>query len=119
MAIIPRKTDNVVRVTVLGSNGLPLTISGLADLQIVIYQKPKTIIQSFLKSVAGQVTTISDAGGVVEVNVDRAKTKLLKIEECKLEVVASFTDTDFADNIRREVDTDIDLATVEDSPTAY
>lgn len=118
MARIPRKTDNVIRVTVNGSNGLPLTISGLSDLQIVVYQKPKTIIQSFLKS-AGEVTTISDAGGIVEVNLDRANTKLLKIEECKLEVVASFTDTDFASNIRREVDTDIDLATVEDSPTAY
>ena len=115
---IPRKTDNVLQVTVNGSDGLPLTITGLADLEIVIYQKPKTIIQRFIYSLA-EIVIVNDAAGLVEVYIDRANTKLLKIEEVKLEVIASFTDTDFANNIRREVVPDIDLSTVEDSPTAY
>lgn len=115
---IPRKSDNVLQVTVNGSDGNPLTITALADLEIVVYQKPKTIIQRFVYS-DGDMTLINDAGGVVEVYIDRANTKLLKIEEAKLEVIATFTDTDFLNNIRREVDTDIDLSTVEDSPTAY
>ena len=80
---IVRKSDNVIQVTILGGNGLPLTISSLADLEILAYQLPKAIVQRWLMS-DGDVT-----------------------------------DTDFADNLRREVDTDIELTTVEDSPTAY
>jgi hypothetical protein len=117
---IVRKSDNVIQVTILGGNGLPLTISSLADLEILAYQLPKAIVQRWLKS-DGDVVTINDAGGIVEVYFDRANSKLLnfKTGDCKLEVVATFTDADFADNLRREVDTDIDLTTVEDSPTAY
>lgn len=119
MAIV-RRSDNVIQVTINGADGNPITISGLSDLEIVAYQKPKDIIQRWLKSSA-QVTTVNDAGGVVSVNFDRANSKLLnfKIEDCKLEVIASFADANFADSIRRDVDTDIELSTVEDSPTAY
>jgi hypothetical protein len=119
MAIV-RRSDNVIQVTILGGNGLPLTITSLADLEIVAYQLPKTIIQRWLLS-DSEITITNDAGGIVEVYFDRANTKLLnfKNEDCKLEVIASFTDTDFADSLRREVDTDIELAVIEDSPTAY
>lgn len=116
-----RKSDNTIRVTVNGGDGNPVTISGLSDLEIVAYQKPKDIIQRWLMSNAGEVTIVDDAGGIVEVHFDRANTKLLnfKNEDCKLEVVATFSDTDFEDNLRREVVTDIELSEVEDSPTAY
>jgi hypothetical protein len=119
MAIV-RKSDNVIELTINGSDGNPITITGMADLEVLVYQKPKTIIQRWLLSDA-EITIVNDAGGVVSVNFDRANTKLLnfKIENCKLEVIASFTDANFADNIRREVDTDIELTIVEDSPTAY
>ena len=117
---IVRKSDNVIRVTINGSDGNPITISGLEDLEILAYQLPKSIIQRWLLS-DGDVVTVDDAGGVVDVYFDRANTKLLnfKNEDCKLEVIATFTDADFADNLRREVDTDIELAVIEDSPTAY
>jgi len=117
---IPRRTDNVIQITVNGGDGNPITITGLADLEIVAYQLPKSIVQRWKLSDA-DITVVNDSGGVVSVNFDRANTKLLnfKIEDCKLEVIASFADADFADSIRREVDTDIELATVEDSPTAY
>lgn len=117
---IVRKTDNVIQLTVNGGDGNPVTITDLEDLEVVAYQEPKTIIQRWKLS-DSNITVVNDAGGVVQVNFDRSNSKLLnfKIEDCKLEVVASFTDTDFADNIRREVDTDIELTTVEDSPTAY
>lgn len=119
MAIV-RKSDNVIQLTVNGGDGNPLTISNMADLEILVYQKPKTIIQRWLKS-EGQITTVNDAGGVVSVNFDRANSKLLnfRIEDVKLEVVGSFTDATFAGGIRREVATDIELTIVEDSPTAY
>jgi methyl coenzyme M reductase subunit C-like uncharacterized protein (methanogenesis marker protein 7) len=119
MAIV-RKSDNVIELTINGSDGNPITITGMADLEVVAYQLPKTIIQRWLLSDA-EITIEDDAGGVVSVNFDRANTKLLnfKIDDCKLEVIASFTDSNFADNIRREVDTDIELTIVEDSPTAY
>lgn len=115
-----RRTDNVIRVTINGGDGNPLTISSLADLEVLVYQTPKTIVQRWLMS-DSEITTIDDANGIVEVTFDRANSKLLnfKNEDCKLEVVASFTDPDFEDNIRREVDTDIELAEIEDSPTAY
>lgn len=117
---IVRKTDNVIQLTVNGGDGNPITISGLADLEVVAYQLPKSIVQRWKLS-DSEITIVNDAGGIVQVNFDRANSKLLnfKIEDCKLEVIASFTDTDFADNIRREVDTDIELSTIEDSPTAY
>lgn len=117
---VVRKSDNVIQVTVNGGDGNPLTISALADLEIIAYQLPKTIIQRWLLS-DGDITTINDAGGIVQVNFNRSNTKLLnfKIEDVKIEVIGSFTDSDFSDNIRREVDTDVELTTVEDSPTAY
>lgn len=117
---IVRKSDNVIRVTINGSDGNPITITGLSDLEIVAYQKPKSIIQRWLLS-DSEITIVNDAGGIVDVYFDRSNTKLLnfKNEDCKLEVIATFADTDFADDLRREVDTDIELTTVEDSPTAY
>jgi len=117
---IVRKTDNVIQLTVNGGDGNPVTITDLEDLEVLVYQKPKTIIQRWLLS-DSEITIVNDSGGVVQVNFNRANSKLLnfKIEDCKLEVIATFTDSDFADNIRREVDTDIELTTVEDSPTAY
>lgn len=119
MAIV-RKSDNVIQLTVYGGDGNPLTISNMADLEILVYQKPKSIIQRWLKS-DGEITTVNDSGGVVSVNFDRANSKLLnfKIEDVKLEVIGSFTDSDFEGGIRREVATDIELTIVEDSPTAY
>jgi hypothetical protein len=119
MAIV-RKSDNVIQVTINGSDGNPIVISGLADLEILAYQLPKTIVQRWVKS-DGEITTVDDAGGIVSVNFNRSNTKLLnfKIDDCKLEVIASFTDANFESSIRREVDTDIELTTVEDSPTAY
>ncbi|MGB1318475.1 MAG: hypothetical protein ACPG5W_09725, partial [Flavobacteriales bacterium] len=91
-----RKSDNVIQVTINGGDGNPVTISGLSDLEIVAYQLPKTIIQRWLMS-ATQVSTINDTGGIVEVNFDRSKTKLLNFqkEELKLEVIATFADADF------------------------
>ena len=117
---IVRKSDYTVRVTINGGDGNPITISALADLEILAYQEPKSIVQRWLLS-DGEIDTVNDSGGIVSVNFDRSNTKLLnfKISDCKLEVVASFTDADFADSIRREVDTAIELTTVEDSPTAY
>jgi hypothetical protein len=119
MAIV-RKSDNVIELNIDGNDGNPITITGMADLELLVYQKPKTIIQRWLLSDA-EITIVNDTGGVVSVNFDRANTKLLnfKNDDCKLEVIASFTDANFADNIRREVDTDIELTIVEDSPTAY
>ena len=119
MAIV-RKSDNVIELTINGGDGNPITITDLLDLEVVAYQLPKSIIQRWKLS-DSEITIVNDAGGIVSVTFDRANTKLLnfKIEDCKLEVVALFTDTDFADNIRREVDTDIELTTIEDSPTAY
>jgi len=117
---IVRKTDNVIQLTVNGGDGNPITITGLADLEVIAYQLPKSIVQRWKLS-DSEITIVNDSGGVVQINFDRANSKLLnfKNEDIKLEVIASFTDTDFADNIRREVDTDIELTEVEDSPTAY
>ncbi len=119
MAIV-RKSDNTIELTINGGNGLPLTISGLLDLEILTYQLPKSVVQRWKLS-DSEITVTNDSGGVVEVYFGRSNTKMLnyKIEDCKLEVIASFTDTNFEDNIRREVDTDIELAIIEDSPTAY
>jgi len=45
MAIV-RKSDRVIQVTVTGGNGTPVTISTLADLEVLTYQFPKRIIHS-------------------------------------------------------------------------
>lgn len=119
MAIV-RKSDNVIQLTLNGGDGNPLTISNMSDLEVLVYQKPKTIVQRWLLS-DSEITIVNDAGGVVSVNFDRANSKLLdfKIEDVKLEVVGSFTDATFAGGVRREVATDIELTIVDDSPTAY
>jgi len=119
MAIV-RKSDNVIQLTINGGNGSPLTISALVDLEVVAYQLPKTIIQRWLLS-SGQIVTINNVGGIVEVYFDRDNTQQLNFKNanCKLEVVATFTDANFEASLRREVDTDIQLQVVEDSPTAY
>jgi len=119
MAIV-RKSDNVIQITINGGDGNPITITDLLDLEVVAYQLPKSIIQRWKLS-DSEITIVNDAGGVVSVNFERANTKLLNFKNnaCKMEVVALFTDTDFADNIRREVATDIDLSSILDSPTAY
>jgi len=119
MAIV-RKSDNVIQLTINGGNGSPLTISSLVDLEVVAYQLPKTIIQRWLLS-AGQIVTINNAGGIVEVYFDRDNTQLLNFKNinCKLDLAASFSDANFEGGIRREVATYIQLGVVEDSPTAY
>jgi hypothetical protein len=117
---IVRKSDRVIQVTVTGGNGTPVTISTLADLEILAYQFPKRIIQRWLLSDA-QITTVNNAAGIVSVNFDRTNTQMLnfKNDPCLLEVVASFTDIDFEGGIKRDVATGIELSIVEDSPTAY
>jgi len=117
---IVRKSDRVIQVTVTDGNGTAITISTLNDLEILAYQFPKRIIQRWLFS-DGDITTVNNVGGIVSVNFDREKTKTLnfKNDPCLLEVVALFNDTDFANNIRRDVATGIELEIVEDSPTAY
>lgn len=119
MAIV-RKSDRVIQVTVTGGNGTPVTISTLADLEILVYQFPKRIIQRWLLS-DSEITTVNNAAGIVSVNFDRANTQTLnfKNDPCLLEVVASFTDVDFEGGIKRDVATGIELSIVEDSPTAY
>lgn len=117
---IVRKSDRVIQVTVTGGNGTPVTISSLADLEILVYQFPKRIIQRWLLS-DGDITTVNNVGGVVSVNFNRDNTQTLnfKNDPCLLEVVASFNDVDFEAGIKRDVATGIELAIVEDSPTAY
>ena len=117
---IVRKSDRVIQVTVTGGNGTPVTISTLSDLEVLVYQFPKRIIQRWLLS-DGDVTTVNDVGGIVSVNLDRAKTKTLnfKNDPCLLQISAHFADPNFADGIRVDIATGIELAVVEDSPTAY
>jgi hypothetical protein len=117
---IVRKSDRVIQVTVMGGNGTPVTMSTLADLEILAYQFPKRIIQRWLLS-DSEITTVNNAAGIVSVNFDRANTQTLnfKNDPCLLEVVASFTDVDFEGGIKRDVATGIELSIVEDSPTAY
>jgi hypothetical protein len=117
---IVRKSDRVIQVSVKDGNGTAITISTLNDLEILVYQFPKRIIQRWVKS-DGDITTVNDSGGVVTVNFNRDNTQLLnfKNDPCLLEVVALFTDADFEGGIRRDVATGIELAIVEDSPTAY
>jgi hypothetical protein len=117
MSTLARKSDAVLTITIVGGNGSPLVISTLADLEVVAYQKPRTIFQRWKLS-DGDITTVNDAGGIVDVNFDRSATKATQIRDLFLEVIASFTDADFADNIRREVATSIELAEIVDSPTA-
>lgn len=113
-----RNSDNIVEVTVTGSDGLPIAISSLEDLEVIIYQKPKRIVQRFKLS-DGNITIVNNAAGTVECYLDRANTVLLngKNDDCKIEVVGYFADANFEDGVRREVDTDIQLAVVEESPT--
>lgn len=112
MANLPRSSDSRVRFTVTGSDGTPIVISTLNDLDIYIYQKPKKVIQQWNKN-AGEITTITDAAGLVEVLLDRANTQFLLFQadrsEIKGEVRATFTDADFADGVRVEIATDITL----------
>lgn len=128
MATLPRKSDSRVRFTVAGADGTPITISGLADLTIYIYQKPKKVIQQWSLS-DGDIDIITDAAGLVEVLLNRANTELLIYQsdrrEIRGEVEAVFTDADFANNQRHEIATDIVLnfnseeVFAEDSQTAY
>jgi hypothetical protein len=117
MSTLARKADAVITVTVVGSDGNPLVISTLEDLEIVAYQKPRTIYQRWKLSDA-QITVTNDAGGIVDINFNRSATKATQVRDLFLEVIASFTDADFADNVRREVCNDIELALIVDSPTA-
>lgn len=126
MATLPRSSDSRVRFTLLGGDGLPVTISGLADMNIFVYQKPKKVIQSWNLD-AGEITIITDASGIVEVLLDRANTELMnfQLKDLRGELAAHFTDASFADGVRIEIATDIPLyfATEEviavDSQTAY
>lgn len=132
MATLPRSSDSRVRITILGADGNPITISGLADLNIYCYQKAKEPIQSWNK-VAGEIETITDAAGLVEVLLNRENTALLKFnpdnKKFFFEVECIFTDADFEDGVRVEIDTNIvptfsngvtsEEVTAEDSQTAY
>lgn len=120
MSEIVRKSDNVIQITVNGSDGNPLTISDLSGLEITVYQGAKKIIQQWTTA-DGNITTVDNTAGIVSVNLDRTKLSVNKtnIDKIFLEVAALFVDADFTDGIRREVDTAIELALVEDSPTAY
>lgn len=117
---IVRKSDRVIQVTVTDGNGTPVTIMTLGELEILVYQFPKRIIQRW-QLTDGEITVVNNAGGIVSVNFDRANTQTLnfKNDPCLLEVVASFFDVNFEGGIRRDVATGIELSIVEDSPTAY
>lgn len=112
MATLPRSSDSRVRFTVTGSDGNPITISGLEDLDIYIYQKPKKVIQQWNLD-DGTIDIITDAAGLVEVLLDRANTQFLLFQsdrsEVKGEVRATFVDADFEDGLRVEIATDITL----------
>ena len=112
MANLPRSSDSRVRFTVTGSDGNPITISGLEDLDIYIYQKPKKVIQQWNLD-DGTIDIITDAAGLVEVLLDRANTQFLLFKsdrsEVKGEVRATFVDADFEDGLRVEIATDITL----------
>ncbi len=112
MATLPRSSDSRVRFTVTGSDGNPITISGLEDLDIYIYQKPKKVIQQWNLD-DGTIDIITDAAGLVEVFLDRANTQFLLFQsdrsEVKGEVRATFVDADFEDGLRVEIATDITL----------
>ena len=112
MATLPRSSDSRVRFTVTGSDGNPITISGLEDLDIYIYQKPKKVIQQWNLD-DGTIDIITDAAGLVEVFLDRANTQFLLFQsdrsEIKGEVRATFVDADFEDGLRVEIATDITL----------
>lgn len=110
MATLPRSSDSRVRFTVNGGDGNPITISGLEDLDIYIYQKPKKVIQQWNLD-AGEIDIITDAAGLVEVLFDRANTQLFNFQLADLrgEVRATFTDVDFEGGLRVEIATDIIL----------
>lgn len=126
MANLPRKSDSRVRITILGSDGNPIVISGLNDLDIYCYQKPKKVIQHWNKN-DGEIETITDAAGLVEVLLNRANTQLLNFQlvDFFFEVAPVFTDADFADSKRVEIATgivptfDSEEVTAVDSQTAY
>lgn len=109
--------DHRIRVTVNG-NGSPLTISGLADLEIILYQDPKKIIQRWKKS-TGNITTITDAAGLVEVKADRANMIGIPIKDLKIEVVVFTTDVAFEGGVMRNTDTNVVLSELEDSVTGF
>lgn len=126
MATLPRSSDSRVRITLLGSDGNPIVISGLFDLNIFCYQKPKKVIQSW-NYLDGEIEIITDAAGLVEVLLDRANTQLLnfQLSDFFFEVAPVFTDADFADNKRVEIATaivptfDTEEVVAVDSQTAY
>lgn len=110
MANLPRSSDSRVRFTVNGSDGSPITISGLEDLDIYVYQKPKKVIQQWNLD-AGEIEIITDAAGLVEVLLDRDNTALLNFQlaDIRGEVRATFVDADFEGGLRVEIATDIVL----------
>jgi hypothetical protein len=111
MAELPKITQNSdfkIQVALTDVNGDAIEVSGLADIEMCIYQQRENVLQSWKQS-DNQVETVSDSGGIVSVNVDRANITGNNLQRLFVEVAIMVTDLEFDGGVMRNVISDIPL----------
>lgn len=109
LPIITQNSDFVLKVNLTDVEGNAIAISGIAQIKIAIYQKKENLLQVWDSSQAGQVTTVSDSGGIISVNVDRANIAGLKLERIYAEISVAFTNSNFEYSLQWNTISDIPL----------
>ena len=107
LPVISSKSDNVIRITLTDSAGDAIDPSGLASIEIGVYQKREVVLQKW-----ESVTVVDGANGICEVYLDKANLGKIEGKRMFIEVAIGVTNANFEDNIQRMVATDIALCDI-------
>ena len=104
-------SDYTIALTLTDSNGDAVDIATLEQLNVFVYQKRTNIVQEW--SLADSSITIVDASnGKVSVALDRSNTYDTKTSRLFAEVAFATEDTNFEDDLKWTIATDIVIGDV-------
>jgi hypothetical protein len=115
--VIPQGADEVIEITLTDANGNAINPNDCLDVIVSVYQTKENTIQQWKLS-DGDITVDGDgSAGIIQMGLDRNNTSTLPIARLFLEVCIETTNTEFEDDIQRQIATDIPLADLKNSVT--